>query len=283
MTKDVTADVCEYTYMEPEKVLPKTDKIRQEDLERAAEMISQAKKPFLFVGGGAAISGADAEVRELARKIQAPVCDSLMGKGTFPGTDETYTGMLGMHGTKASNLGMYKCDLVIVLGARFSDRDVGDTSHFANQAKILQIDVDPAEINKNVQVDAEIIGDVKEVLKRLLPMIPEEKHPEWIAEMEELKAEYPMTYHEEGLTGPYVIEEIYRITKGDALICTDVGQHQMWSAQYYKYTKPRTLLTSGGLGTMGYGLGAAMGAKCGRPEKTVINVAGDGLLPHEHE
>ncbi len=278
VTKDVTADVCEYTYMEPEKVLPKTDKIRQEDLERAAEMISQAKKPFLFVGGGAAISGADAEVRELARKIQAPVCDSLMGKGTFPGTDETYTGMLGMHGTKASNLGMYKCDLVIVLGARFSDRDVGDTSHFANQAKILQIDVDPAEINKNVQVDAEIIGDVKEVLKRLLPMIPEEKHPEWIAEMEELKAEYPMTYHEEGLTGPYVIEEIYRITKGDALICTDVGQHQMWSAQYYKYTKPRTLLTSGGLGTMGYGLGAAMGAKCGRPEKTVINVAGDGCF-----
>ncbi len=278
VTKDVTADVCEYTYMEPEKVLPKTDMIRQEDLEQAAEMISKARKPFLFVGGGAAISGADAEVRELARKIQAPVCDSLMGKGTFPGTDETYTGMLGMHGTKASNLGMYKCDLVIVLGARFSDRDVGDTSHFANQAKILQIDVDPAEINKNVQVDAEIIGDVKEVLKRLLPMIPEEKHPEWIAEMEELKAEYPMTYHEEGLTGPFVIEEIYRITKGDALICTDVGQHQMWSAQYYKYTKPRTLLTSGGLGTMGYGLGAAMGAKCGRPEKTVINVAGDGCF-----
>lgn len=278
VTKDVTAAMCEYTYMEPEKILPKTDLIRQEDLEKAARMISASKKPFLFVGGGAAIAGADQEVRELAAKIQAPVCDSLMGKGTFPGTDETYTGMLGMHGTKASNLGMYACDLVIVLGARFSDRDVGDTKHFANQAKILQIDVDPAEINKNVRVDAEIIGDVKEVLRRLLPMLPEEKHPEWLQEMEALKEKYPMTYHQEGLSGPGIVEEIYRVTKGDALICTDVGQHQMWTAQYYKYTKPRTLLTSGGLGTMGYGLGAAMGAKCGRPDKTVINVAGDGCF-----
>ena len=278
VTKDVTAAMCEYTYMEPEKILPKTDLIRQEDLEKAARMISASKKPFLFVGGGAAIAGADQEVRELAAKIQAPVCDSLMGKGTFPGTDETYTGMLGMHGTKASNLGMYACDLVIVLGARFSDRDVGDTKHFANQAKILQIDVDPAEINKNVRVDAEIIGDVKEVLRRLLPMLPEEKHPEWLQEMEALKEKYPMTYHQEGLSGPGIVEEIYRVTKGDALICTDVGQHQMWAAQYYKYTKPRTLLTSGGLGTMGYGLGAAMGAKCGRPDKTVINVAGDGCF-----
>ena len=278
VTKDVTAAMCEYTYMEPEKILPKTDLIRQEDLEKAARMISASKKPFLFVGGGAAIAGADQEVRELAAKIQAPVCDSVMGKGTFPGTDETYTGMLGMHGTKASNLGMYACDLVIVLGARFSDRDVGDTKHFANQAKILQIDVDPAEINKNVRVDAEIIGDVKEVLRRLLPMLPEEKHPEWLQEMEALKEKYPMTYHQEGLSGPGIVEEIYRVTKGDALICTDVGQHQMWTAQYYKYTKPRTLLTSGGLGTMGYGLGAAMGAKCGRPDKTVINVAGDGCF-----
>ena len=278
VTKDVTAALCEYTYTEPEKILPKTDKIRQEDLERAAGMIAASKKPFLFVGGGAAISRAEQEVRELAAKIQAPVCDSLMGKGTFPGTEETYTGMLGMHGTKASNLGMYACDLVIVLGARFSDRDVGDTKHFANQAKILQIDVDPAEINKNVRVDAEIIGDIREVLKRLLPMIPEEKHPEWIAEMEELKKKYPLSYHAEGLSGPYIVEEIYRVTGGDALICTDVGQHQMWTAQYYKYVNPRTLITSGGLGTMGYGLGAAMGAKCGRPEKTVINVAGDGCF-----
>ena len=278
ITKDVTADVCEYTPQEPEKIPPVTNLIRQEDLDRAAAMISAAKKPFLFVGGGAAASGASAEVRELAEKIQAPVCDSLMGKGTFPGTHQLYTGMLGMHGTKTSNLGMYKCDLVIVLGARFSDRDVGDTKHFANQAKILQIDVDPAEINKNVVVDASVTGDVREVLKRLLPMIPVQEHPQWIAEIQEIKKQYPMPYHEDILSGPSIIEEIYRVTKGDAIICTDVGQHQMWAAQYYKYTSPRTLLTSGGLGTMGYGLGAAMGAKCGRPEKTVINVAGDGCF-----
>ena len=278
ITKDVTADVCEYTSQTPEKPEPVTELIRQEDLNRAAAMISAAKKPFLFVGGGAAASGASAEVRELAEKIQAPVCDSLMGKGTFPGTHQLYTGMLGMHGTKTSNLGMYKCDLVIVLGARFSDRDVGDTKHFANQAKILQIDVDPAEINKNVVVDASVTGDVREVLKRLLPMIPVQEHPQWIAEIQEMKKQYPMAYHEDILSGPSIIEEIYRVTKGDAIICTDVGQHQMWAAQYYKYTSPRTLLTSGGLGTMGYGLGAAMGAKCGRPEKTVINVAGDGCF-----
>lgn len=278
ITKDVTADVCEYTPQEPEKIPPVTNLIRQEDLDRAAAMISAAKKPFLFVGGGAAASGASAEVRELAEKIQAPVCDSLMGKGTFPGTHQLYTGMLGMHGTKTSNLGMYKCDLVIVLGARFSDRDVGDTKHFANQAKILQIDVDPAEINKNVVVDASVTGDVREVLKRLLPMIPVQEHPQWIAEIQEMKKQYPMAYHEDILSGPSIIEEIYRVTKGDAIICTDVGQHQMWAAQYYKYTSPRTLLTSGGLGTMGYGLGAAMGAKCGCPEKTVINVAGDGCF-----
>ena len=278
ITKDVTADVCEYTPQEPEKIPPVTNLIRQEDLDRAAAMISAAKKPFLFVGGGAAASGASAEVRELAEKIQAPVCDSLMGKGTFPGTHQLYTGMLGMHGTKTSNLGMYKCDLVIVLGARFSDRDVGDTKHFANQAKILQIDVDPAEINKNVVVDASVTGDVREVLKRLLPMIPVQEHPQWIAEIQEMKKQYPMAYHEDILSGPSIIEEIYRVTKGDAIICTDVGQHQMWAAQYYKYTSPRTLLTSGGLGTMGYGLGVAMGAKCGRPEKTVINVAGDGCF-----
>ena len=180
ITKDVTADVCEYTPQEPEKIPPVTNLIRQEDLDRAAAMISAAKKPFLFVGGGAAASGASAEVRELAEKIQTPVCDSLMGKGTFPGTHQLYTGMLGMHGTKTSNLGMYKCDLVIVLGARFSDRDVGDTKHFANQAKILQIDVDPAEINTHVVVDASLTGDVREVLKRLLPIIPVQEHPQWI-------------------------------------------------------------------------------------------------------
>ena len=278
VTKDVTAATCEYTYKEPEKILPVAETITEEALAAAADMINQAKKPYLFVGGGAVISGAAEEVRELAHKLQSPVCDSLMGKGTFPGDDPLYTGMLGMHGTKTSNLGMYKCDLLIVLGARFSDRDVGDTKAFAGQAKILQIDVDPAEINKNVLVDGCVIGDVKEVLKRLLPMLESKKNPEWLEEIGQMKKKYPLAYHEEGLSGPFAIEEIYRVTGGDALICTDVGQHQMWTAQYFKYTVPGSLITSGGLGTMGYGLGAAMGAKCGRPDKTVINVAGDGCF-----
>ncbi len=278
VTKDVTAATCEYTYKEPEKILPVAETITEEALAAAADMINQAKKPYLFVGGGAVISGAAEEVRELAHKLQSPVCDSLMGKGTFPGDDPLYTGMLGMHGTKTSNLGMYKCDLLIVLGARFSDRDVGDTKAFAGQAKILQIDVDPAEINKNVLVDGCVIGDVKEVLKRLLPMLESKENPEWLEEIGQMKKKYPLAYHEEGLSGPFAIEEIYRVTGGDALICTDVGQHQMWTAQYFKYTVPGSLITSGGLGTMGYGLGAAMGAKCGRPDKTVINVAGDGCF-----
>ena len=278
VTKDVTAATCEYTYKEPEKILPATEKITDEALAAAADMINGAEKPYLFVGGGAVISGAYQEVRELAHKINAPVCDSLMGKGVFPGTDPLYTGMLGMHGTKTSNLGMYQCDLLIVLGARFSDRDVGDTRIFADQAKILQIDVDPAEINKNVLVDGCVIGDVREVLKRLLPMLNPGKNPEWVKEIMQMKEKYPLAYHEEGMSGPFAVEEIYRVTGGDALICTDVGQHQMWAAQYYKYTVPGSLITSGGLGTMGYGLGAAMGAKCGRPDKTVINVAGDGCF-----
>ena len=250
VTKDVTVAEYEYTYKKPEEICPVTATITESDLEKAAEMINQAKKPFVFVGGGSVISGASEEVRALAHKIQAPVCDSLMGKGAFPGTDDLYTGMLGMHGTKTSNLATNACDLLIVLGARFSDRDVGTPRLFARQAKILQIDVDPAEINKNVLVTASVIGDVKEVLKRLLPMVEEQEHPEWISEIMGMKEKYPLSYHQEALTGPYVIEEIYRVTKGEAIICTDVGQHQMWAAQHYKYTVPGTFITSGGLGTM---------------------------------
>ena len=233
-------------------------------------LIDEARTPLI-------ISGASEEVRELAHRIQAPVCDTLMGKGAFPGTDELYTGMLGMHGTKTSNYGVTKCDLLIVLGARFSDRVTGNAAKFANNAKIVQIDVDAAEINKNVVVESSIIGDVKEVLKRLNAKLVPMHHDEWIAKIREMKEKYPLK-HEEGLTGPYVIEEIYKATDGQAIITTDVGQHQMWAAQYYRYTSPRTLLTSGGLGTMGFGLGAAMGAKMGRPDKTVINVAGDGCF-----
>ena len=277
ITKDVTAATYEYEPKTPEKIEPFTERITEEGLNHVVSLIQESKRPYIFVGGGSIISGASEEVRELAHRIQAPVCDTLMGKGAFPGTDELYTGMLGMHGTKTSNYGVTKCDLLIVLGARFSDRVTGNAAKFANNAKIVQIDVDAAEINKNVVVESSIIGDVKEVLKRLNAKLVPMHHDEWIAKIREMKEKYPLK-HEEGLTGPYVIEEIYKATDGQAIITTDVGQHQMWAAQYYRYTSPRTLLTSGGLGTMGFGLGAAMGAKMGRPDKTVINVAGDGCF-----
>ena len=278
VTKDVTGAKYEYTPRRPATVNRETSEIRKEDVDTAAEMIKAAEKPFIFVGGGGVISGASKEIAELAHKIQAPVCDSLMGKGAFSGEDPLYTGMLGMHGTKTSNLGVSQCDLLIVLGARFSDRVTGNAKTFAKQAKILQLDVDAAEINKNVIVDAYIVGDLKESLRRLLEEIPEKHHPQWIEHIQEMKAKYPLSYDHTQLTGPYIIEKLYELTGGDAIITTDVGQHQMWAAQYYKYREPRTFLTSGGLGTMGYGLGAAIGAKMGRPDKTVVNIAGDGCF-----
>lgn len=278
VTKDVTAAKYEYIPHRPATVTRETKDIRKEDIEQAAELINKAEKPFIFVGGGGVISGASGEIAELSTRIQAPVCDSLMGKGAFSGEDPMYTGMLGMHGTKTSNLGVSQCDLLIVLGARFSDRVTGNADTFAKNAKIIQIDVDAAEINKNVYVDAYIEGDLKEVLRRLLEKIPAQNHPEWVAHIMEMKEKYPLRYDESQLTGPYVIEKLYELTKGDAIISTEVGQNQMWAAQYYKYKAPRTLLTSGGLGTMGYGLGAAIGAKMGRPDKTVVNIAGDGCF-----
>lgn len=278
VTKDVTGALYEYSPRRPATVNRETSEIRRKDVETAVEMIRHAEKPFIFVGGGAVISGASKEITELSHRIQAPVCDSLMGKGGFSGEDPYYTGMLGMHGTKTSNLGVSQCDLLIVLGARFSDRVTGNVKTFANKAKILQIDIDAAEINKNVLVDAYIEGDVKEVLRRLLEEVPEKQHPQWMEYIQDMKARYPLNYDHTQLTGPYVIEKLYELTGGDAIITTDVGQHQMWAAQYYKYKEPRTFLSSGGLGTMGYGLGAAIGAKMGRPEKTVVNIAGDGCF-----
>lgn len=278
VTKDVTAAVTEYTYQEPTPIAPYTAEMQESDLNQAAKLISEAEKPYIFVGGGAITSGAAEELRKFAHTINSPVTDSLMGKGAFSGEDELYTGMLGMHGTKTSNLGVTKCDLLITVGARFSDRVTGNTAKFAQNAKIIQIDVDAAEINKNIKVDCSIIGDVKEVLKELNKKIHPKNHDAWVKEVEDMKAKYPLKYNQEGLTGPYVIEELYRVTKGDAIVVTDVGQHQMWAAQYYKYKEPRTLLTSGGLGTMGYGLGAAIGAKFGRPDKVVVNIAGDGCF-----
>ncbi len=275
--KDVTANKAEYKRVKIEPVLP-SEKVSETRLDHAVRMINRSKKPFVFIGGGGILSGASKEIYEFVKKIDAPVTDSLMGKGAFPGTDELYTGMLGMHGTKASNFGVSECDLLIVLGARFSDRVTGNAKKFASRAKILQFDVDAAEMNKNVLIHEGIVGDLKVSLSKINKKLEELKHPEWIAKIQEYKEKYPLTYSKEGLTGPYVVEEVYRQTKGDALVVTEVGQHQMWTAQYYKFTEPRTLLTSGGLGTMGYGLGASLGAKMGRPEKTVVNIAGDGCF-----
>lgn len=276
--KDVTAATAEYEKQTPEPIERKTDYIREADLNSAVELINHCKRPFVLVGGGAVISDAAKELKEFVDKVHAPVGDSLMGKGAFDGRDERYTGMTGMHGTKCSNLGITKCDLLIAIGIRFSDRVVGNANRFASNAKILHIDIDPAEINKNIMVDCSIQGDVREVLRRLNPLIEDHNHDEWLQEIHEMKEKYPLKYDHGQLTGPAVVEEIYKVTEGDAIIVTDVGQHQMWAAQYYKYKKPHTLLTSGGLGTMGYGLGAAIGAKMGRPEKTVINIAGDGCF-----
>lgn len=278
ITKDVTANSAEYTPEKPYETERSTEYIKEKDLEKAIELINHSKKPFIFVGGGAVISDAAKELMEFAEKVHAPVADSLMGKGAFDGRSELYTGMLGMHGTKASNLGVTHCDLLITIGSRFSDRVVGNAKTFAKNAKIIQIDVDPAEINKNIVVDCSVIGDVKEVLKRMNTKIEDHNHDEWLAYVHGMVEKYPLRYNEDILTGPYVVEEIYKVTGGDAIITTEVGQHQMWAAQFYKYKKPHTFITSGGLGTMGYGLGASLGAKVGRPEKTVINIAGDGCF-----
>ena len=276
--KDVTAKKAEYEKENPGVYNREFTHIDEKEIAAAAEMIRVSEKPFIFVGGGAVLSEASKELKEFVEKMDAPVTDSLMGKGAFPGIDPRYTGMLGMHGTKASNYGVSECDLLVVVGARFSDRVTGNTSTFAKNAKILQIDIDPAEMNKNIIIDQGVVGDIKAVLRKLNEVLPQQDHTEWMKKIQDYKEKYPLKYHDGVLTGPFVVEEIYRQTKGDAIITTEVGQHQMWAAQYFKYTKPRTLLTSGGLGTMGYGLGAAIGAKTGCPDKTVINVAGDGCF-----
>lgn len=276
--KDITAAETEYTYRKPDPAVRLSETIGDADIETAVRMIEAAEKPYIFVGGGAVISEAGEELRAFVDRVDAPVCDTLMGKGAFDGTDARYTGMLGMHGTKASNLGVSGCDLLIALGVRFSDRVLGNAEKFAKQAQILQFDVDPAEINKNIRVDACVIGDLKEILRRINAKLKAQQHPAWMAEAAELKEKYPLTYQEQGLSGPYLVEEVYRQTKGEAIIVTEVGQHQMWAAQYYRYKNPRTFLSSGGLGTMGYGLGAAIGAQIANPGRRVVNIAGDGCF-----
>ncbi len=278
LTKNVTADVTDYEPVKPEPSLPQSEYIRTHDLEKAAELINKSKRPAIFVGGGAVISNCSEELKKLADDLQAPVCDSLMGKGAFSGEDPLYLGMLGMHGTKAANLTVSHCDLLLAVGCRFSDRVIGNPKSFAKKAKIVQIDIDPAEINKNIKVDVSVTGDCNEVLKRLNPMIHPLDHTAWVEESMELVRRFPLQYEEDRLTGPFIMQEIYRLTGGEAKIVTEVGQHQMWAAQYYKYKEPHQFFTSGGLGTMGYGLGASLGVKTACPDKTVVNIAGDGCF-----
>src|SRR5574344_2031153 len=278
ITKDATANKAEYSHKEPRKIERSVENIKQEDIDAALKLISKSKKPYIFVGGGAVISAASDELMEFVNKVNAPVCDTLMGKGAFDGTNPYYTGMLGMHGTKTSDFGVTECDLLIAIGARFSDRVTGNPKKFAKNAKVLHIDIDPAEINKNIATTACIVGDVKEVLSRLNKEVKRIERPEWLAHIKEMKAQYPLTYPANQLNGPYVIQKLFEITKGDAIITTEVGQHQMWAAQFYRYSKPRTFISSGGAGTMGYGLGACIGTKVANRDKVVVNIAGDGCF-----
>jgi len=277
--KDVTAAICDYEPAVPDLYLPvKEQKIPDADIDTAVNMIRAAKKPYVLVGGGAVISGASEALKDFVELIDAPVCDTLMGKGAFDGHDSRYTGMLGMHGTKASNLGVSRCDLLIALGARFSDRVIGNANTFAAGAKILHIDVDAAEINKNIKVDFALVGDLKKVLERINRKLLPQKHPDWLRYTRQLCESYPLNYNTKKLTCPMLIQKLDELTDGKAIITTDVGQHQMWAAQYYTFSRPRTLLSSGGLGTMGYGIGAAIGAKLAYPDRTVINIGGDGCF-----
>ncbi len=277
ITKDVTAAVGEYEPQKPEKIVKMVPQ-DAEAVETVLSMIREAKKPFVFAGGGVILADASEELSEFVKKLDTPVTLSLMGQGAFDEADPRYTGMLGMHGTKATNYGVAECDLLVGIGVRFSDRCTGNTKKFASHAKIVQIDIDPAEVNKNIRTDAHIIGDIRETLRVLNEKLEQQAHPEWMAHIAELKEKYPLTVSETGLSGPGVVQTVDRLTGADTVIVTDVGQHQMWASQHYTYRTPRTFLSSGGLGTMGYGLGAAIGAKVGCPDKTVVLITGDGCL-----
>ena len=272
VTKDVTAAVTDFTPQTPELIQRQVDTIDEKDIESVVNAIKKSQRPMIFVGGGAVISGAEKELKEFVYKVDAPVTDTLMGKGAFDGTDPYYTGMLGMHGTKTANLSVTECDLLIVLGARFSDRVTGNAKKFANRAEIVHIDIDPAEINKNIPVDYSIIGDLKAVLEILNRKLEQHYHKAWVDKVMARKEALPLSYHTDALTGPYVIERISELTDNEAIITTDVGQHQMWAAQYLHHPKSRGFLTSGGLGTMGFGYGAAIGAQMalGRQQRVVM-------------
>lgn len=278
LAKDVTVQTAKFEY--PETVdLPgyKPNYVgNARQVKEAAEAITEAQKPLLYIGGGVVSSGAHAEILKLAELIDTPVTPTLMGLSAFPSTHPLNLGMLGMHGTAAANFAVCEADLLIAVGARFDDRVTGKISAFAPHAKIVHIDIDPAEIGKNVRVDIPIVGDVKMVLEMLIEKMEPLKHTEWRSHIAKWQRDYPLAYDTEKLNPQRVIAEISDITAGDAIICTEVGQHQMWTAQFYQFTKTRSLVTSGGLGTMGFGFPAAIGAQVGNPDRLVIDIAGDG-------
>jgi len=275
--KDVTAAVTEYVPKVPKKLEEATLGVTEDEIDAAADIINNAKRPIILSGGGVSIAGANDEVFELANKALIPVTTTLMGMGSFPGTHELFTGMVGMHGTKTTNMAVSESDLFIAIGARFSDRVISDVTKFAPNAKIMHIDIDPAEIGKNIEVHYPLVGNIKKILRHLNAKIQKKDHSDWKNKIDEWKKLYPLKYPKDDILRPhYIIERLYELTKGDAIITTEVGQHQIWAAQFYKYKSPRQFLSSGGLGTMGYGLGAAIGAKLGKPDKKVINIAGDG-------
>lgn len=274
--KNIQIEKTEYKKRSPWKVERKEFSIKEEKVQKAIEMINDAQKPFIYVGGGAIASDASKEVLDLAERINAPICNSLMARGVIPTDHPLYTGMIGMHGTKASNISATKCDLFIALGARFSDRVISNQENL-REAKIIHIDVDPAEINKNVKVDLSIIGDLKSVLERINPKVTPKKNEDWLEKVNYLKG--LKAYKEDkgdNLTPEFFFNTLNKLDPGNLIISTEVGQHQMWAAQYYNFKKPRTLITSGGLGTMGFGFGASIGAQFGKPDCKVINIAGDG-------
>lgn len=275
--KDLTAAMAEYTYEKPREAERISHGINEASLNDALNLLKKARKPFIMVGGGAVHSEAEKEIFEFAKKLDAPVTCSLMGTGAFPGADPLYTGMIGMHGSRASNIGITRCDLLVVIGARLSDRVIGRADNFAKHADILHIDIDPAEINKNIASDHSVVGDIREVLTALNSQMESMDHHEWLEEIDCLKEKFPLKVGD-GLSGQYVIEKLYELTHGDAIVCTEVGQHQMWAAQHYKFKSPRQFITSGGLGTMGFGMGAAIGTKIANPDRVVLNIAGDGCF-----
>ncbi len=280
--KDVTAAKAEFekkTEFESKTLarLRTTPNVPEEDIEEAAEAINNALRPIILSGGGVSIAGACEEVKELAEKAGIPVATTLMGLGSFPGTHELFTGLVGMHGSRTSNRAIGEADLIIAIGARFSDRVISNAQKFAPNAKIMHIDIDHAEIGKNIAVHYPLVGDMKKILRQLNDKVKKCGRTEWNNKIREWKELYPLKYAQDGSLKPhFVVEKIYELTGGDALITTEVGQNQLWAAQFYKFKQPRQFISSGGLGTMGFGLGACIGAQIARPDKKVINIAGDG-------